>query len=123
MAPQLWKEDKAASSCEDKKFTEEGETTEKRLIMVINLMDYLGDTILMSLPAQPTTRSFPRSFSAGSAQCRQIRRTSAMVFMNEALALTIALNESCHEPETMACRCKCSMLCVLDAKEGGKQDR
>jgi hypothetical protein len=41
MAPQLWKEDKAASSCEDKKFTEEGETTEKRLIMVINLMDYL----------------------------------------------------------------------------------
>jgi hypothetical protein len=47
--------------------------------------------------------------------------------MSGALALTIALSGGCqkiaHEPEMIVCRCECYMLCVLDAKNGGKQQR
>jgi hypothetical protein len=51
-----------------------------------NLMFRLGNIIFM-FPRTALESLLPRSFTAGSAQCRQSRGTFTMVFMNEALAL------------------------------------
>jgi hypothetical protein len=63
-------------------------------MIVENLMLNLGDTVFMFVPQSALESDLPRSLTAGSAQCRQSRGTFTMVFMNEALALTIAWREA-----------------------------
>jgi hypothetical protein len=76
----------------------------------------------------PTSRSLPRSLTAGSAQCRQSMGTSAIVFMNDGLARTIALDGSCLKTSTnktsryAAASVTCHRFWTLWRVESGKAE-